>query len=62
MTSAKHIGGRNLTLALEGRLNPVPAPRLETVLNESPGGIREPALDLEALQALAAEPWPEDTL
>lgn len=22
----------------------------------------EPALDLEALQALAAEPWPEDTL
>ena len=47
MTSAKHIGGRNLTLALEGRLNPVPAPRLETVLNESPGGIREPALDLE---------------
>ena len=47
MTSAKHIGGRNLTLALEGRLNPAPAPRLEAVLNEGLGGIREPALDLE---------------
>ena len=50
MTITKHTDGKNLTMALEGRLDTTTAPELEASL----GGIKELTLDLEQMAYLSS--------
>ena len=54
MTITKHTDGKNLTLALEGRLDTTTAPELEAELNVSLDGIKELTLDLEQTAYLSS--------
>ena len=54
MTITKHADGKQLTLALEGRLDTTTAPELEAELNASLEGVRELTLDLERLAYLSS--------
>ncbi len=54
MTITKHEDGKNLTLALEGRLDTTTAPELEAELNASLDGIKELTLDLEQTAYLSS--------
>ncbi len=54
MTITKHADGKQLTLALEGRLDTTTAPELEAELNASLEGVKELTLDLEHLAYLSS--------
>ena len=54
MTITKHSEGKNLLIALEGRLDTTTAPELEAELNASLDGIKELTLDLEQLAYLSS--------
>ena len=54
MTITKHADGKQLTLALEGRLDTTTAPELEEELNASLEGVKELTLDLEHLAYLSS--------
>ena len=54
MTIEKNINGKELTIALSGRLDTATAPQLEAELNENLGGVEKLVLDFEALDYLSS--------
>lgn len=54
MTITKHTDGKNLTMALEGRLDTTTAPELEEVLKDSLDGVTDLTLDMEQLCYLSS--------
>ena len=50
----KTVNGSTLTVALEGMLNTVSAPELESELNASLGGVTELVFDLEKLDYITS--------
>ena len=54
MTITKHAEGKQLTVALEGRLDTTTAPELEAELNASLGGIADLVLDMKDLVYLSS--------
>ena len=54
MTMDKIFDGSTLTIALDGRLDTVNAPKLESALKESLPGVEHLVLDFEKLQYLSS--------
>lgn len=54
MTIEKTVNGGELTVALEGRLDTVTAPELESVLKESFEGVQKLVLDFQALEYISS--------
>ena len=54
MTITKHAEGKQLTVALEGRLDTTTAPELDAELNASLGGIADLVLDMKDLVYLSS--------
>ena len=54
MNIEKKVNGNTLTIALEGRLDTMTAPQLETELKASLGGITELNLDFDKLEYLSS--------
>ena len=54
MTITKNQEGEKLTVFVEGRLDTVTAPQLETELNASITGVKELVLDFEKLEYISS--------
>lgn len=54
MTITKHADGKQLTLALEGRLDTTTAPQLEAEVRSSLDGVTELVLDFAQLEYLSS--------
>ena len=54
MTITKELNGTELTIALEGRLDTMTAPELETELNKSLGSVESLSLDFSKLDYISS--------
>ena len=54
MTITKELNGKDLTIALEGRLDTMTAPDLEKELNESLDGVESLTLDFSKLEYISS--------
>ena len=54
MTITKELNGKDLTVALEGRLDTITAPELETELKASLDGVEKLTLDFSKLEYISS--------
>lgn len=54
MNITKNVNGHTLSIALEGRLDTITAPELESVLKESLSGVTELIMDFEKLDYISS--------
>lgn len=54
MTITKNLSGSTLTVAVEGRLDTITAPELETTLKSSLDGVTELIIDIEKLDYISS--------
>ena len=54
MTILKEQNGNSLTIALEGRLDTIAAPKLDEMMKESLTGVDDLTLDLEKLEYISS--------
>ena len=54
MTITKNLSGTTLTVAVEGRLDTITAPELETTLKSSLDGVTELIIDIEKLDYISS--------
>ena len=54
MTIKKELNGKDLAVAIEGRLDTITAPELEAELKASPDGVEKLTLDFSALEYISS--------